>query len=129
VPKIEQCVCPKEVLAHHGRIDQKRAGKMAVELNGLNLRTDRKLRDSWRNLYRTEPPKKIARSLLIQGIGYRMQENAMGGLKSSTRRLLMRAAASVADGREPRRRLQPHRKTGNGAGARVGRRNPSGHGA
>src|SRR5580700_2672320 len=82
---------------------------MAVELNGLNLRTDRKLRDSWRNLYRTEPPKKIARSLLIQGIGYRMQENAMGGLKSSTRRLLMRAAASVADGREPRRRLQPPR--------------------
>jgi hypothetical protein len=46
----------------------------------------------------TEPPKKIDRSLLIQGVGYRMQENALGGLKSSTRRLLMRAAETVAGG-------------------------------
>jgi Protein of unknown function (DUF2924) len=74
--------------------------KLAADLKGLALRTDRELRDSWRSLYGTEPPKKIHRSLLIQGVGYRMQENGLGGLKSSTRRQLMRAAENVAGGRD-----------------------------
>ena len=76
--------------------------KLAAELEGLTRRTDRELRDSWRSLYGTEPPKKIDRSLLIQGVGHRMQEHALGGLKPSTRRLLMRAAENVATGRNLR---------------------------
>jgi hypothetical protein len=76
--------------------------KLAADLKGLTLRSDRELRDSWRSLYGTEPPKKIDRSLLVQGVGYRMQENALGGLKSSARRLLMRAAENVAGGRDIR---------------------------
>jgi hypothetical protein len=76
--------------------------KLADDLKGLSLRTDSELRDSWRSLYRTEPPKKIGRSLLIQAIGYRMQENAVGELKSSIRRLLMRAAENVVGGRDIR---------------------------
>jgi DUF2924 family protein len=72
--------------------------KLADDLKDLTLRTERELRDSWRSLYRTEPPNKIDRSLLIQGVGYRIQENALGGLKSATRRLLMRAAENVAAG-------------------------------
>jgi hypothetical protein len=76
--------------------------KLAADLKVLTLRSDRELRDSWLSLYGAEPPKKIDRSLLIQGIGYRIQENALGGLKCSTRRLLMRAAENVAGGRDIR---------------------------
>jgi DUF2924 family protein len=76
--------------------------ELAADLQGLTLRTGRELRDSWRSLYGIEPPKKIDRSLLIQGVGYRMQENALGGLKPSTRRLLTRAAENAAGGRDLR---------------------------
>ena len=73
--------------------------KLADDLKGLTLRADSELRDSWRSLYGTEPPKRVDRSLLIQAVGYRMQENALGELKASTHRLLMRAAENVAAGR------------------------------
>jgi hypothetical protein len=76
--------------------------KLSADLRGLALQTDRELRDNWRSLYGAEPPKKIYRSMLIQGVGYRMQENAIGGLKASTRRLLMRAAEDAAAGRNLR---------------------------
>jgi hypothetical protein len=76
--------------------------KLAADLKGLTLRSDRELRDSWRSLYGTEPPKKIDRSLLVQGVGYRMQERALGGLKSSSRRLLLRVGEDVAGGRDIR---------------------------
>ena len=74
--------------------------ELAGELKHLALRADGELRDCWRSLYGTEPPKRIDRSLLILAIAYRMQENAFGGLKASTRRLLMRAAENVAAGQD-----------------------------
>jgi len=76
--------------------------KLANDLKGLTLRSERELRDDWRRLYGTEPPKMIDRSLLIQGVGYRMQEHALGGLKPSTRRLLMRAAENAVGSRTKR---------------------------
>ena len=74
--------------------------KLAQDLKDLETRSDDELKEHWRNLYRTEPPRKIHRSLLIAAIAYRMQENALGGaLKSSVRRHLMRVASNAADGR------------------------------
>jgi hypothetical protein len=73
--------------------------ELADDLKHLTLRADRELRDSWRSLYGTEPSKRLDRSLLIQAIGYRMQENGLGKLKASTQRLLMRTAENVAAGR------------------------------
>jgi DUF2924 family protein len=84
------------------RLPKGSAEKLAAKLKGLTLLSDRELRDSWRSLYGIEPPNKIDRSLLIQGVGYRIQENASGGLKSSTRRLLIRAAENVAAGQDIR---------------------------
>jgi hypothetical protein len=81
------------------RLSRTEPEKLADDLKGMTLRADSELRDSWRSLYRTEPPKKVDRSLLILAIAYRMQENACGGLKASTHRLLMRAAEKVAAGR------------------------------
>jgi Protein of unknown function (DUF2924) len=46
-----------------------------------------------------EPPLRLRRSLLVRALAYRLQEKALGGLKSTTRRLL----ASGADDTTARR--------------------------
>jgi Protein of unknown function (DUF2924) len=73
--------------------------KLAQDLKDLEARRDDELKEHWRNLYGTEPPRKIHRSLLIAAIAYRMQGNALGGLKPSTRRHLLRVAGNATDGR------------------------------
>jgi len=50
------------------------------------------MQERWRTLYQTAPPARISSSLLLKAIAYRLQEHALGGLKSSTRRLLERVA-------------------------------------
>jgi len=57
------------------------------------------LKQRWRVLYRTEAPVHIGRALLLQAAAYRLQERVLGGLKSSTRRLLERAAEDNVDRR------------------------------
>ena len=75
--------------------------KLAQDLKDLGTRGHEELKERWRNLFGTEPPRKIHRSLLIAAIAYRMQENALGGaLKPSVRRHLIRVARSAADGRQ-----------------------------
>ena len=76
------------------RLSKAGPGKLADDLKGLTLRADCELRDSWRSLYETEPPKRVDRSLLIQAIGYRMQENALPNLESVSSN--NRSAASAA---------------------------------
>jgi len=68
------------------------ADKLAA-LRGLDTKA---LRERWRALYGTEPPVRISPSLLHQAVAYRLQERALGGVKSSTRRLLERVAAEGA---------------------------------
>ena len=69
-----------------------------AELRGLDLTA---LEQRWRVLYRTEAPVHIGRALLLQAVAYRLQERVLGGLKSSTHRLLERAAEDKADRRPP----------------------------
>ena len=73
--------------------------KLAKELKDLETRGDNELKDRWRSLYGTKPPQKIHRSLLIAAIAHRMQENALGALKSSVRRHLLQAANNPAPSR------------------------------
>ena len=47
------------------------------------------LKQQWRALYNSEPPLRISRKLLTRAVAYRIQEQLHGGLKLSTRRLLM----------------------------------------
>ena len=77
--------------------------KLAQELKDLETRGDDELKDRWRSLYGTKPPQKIHRSLLIAAVAHRMQENALGGLKSSVRRHLMQAANNPSTPR-----ISPH---------------------
>ena len=85
-------------MRHGVSVDQ--AEKLAQDLKDLGTRGDDELKERWRNLYGTEPPRKIHRSLLIPAIAYRMQENALGALKPSVRRHLMRVTSNTAEGRQ-----------------------------
>jgi hypothetical protein len=69
-----------------------------AELRGLDATT---LRQRWRVLYRTEAPVHMGQALLLQAVAYRLQERVLGGLKSSTRRMLERAAEDNVDRRPP----------------------------
>ncbi len=53
------------------------------------------LRAEWRRLYRTSPPKKIGRDLLELAVAWKLQERALGGLTSATRRRLADLAQTL----------------------------------
>ena len=77
-------------------VSEVKSDKLAQELKDLETRGDDELKNRWRSLYGTKPPQKIHRSLLIAAVAHRMQENALGALKSSVRRHLMQAANNPA---------------------------------
>jgi hypothetical protein len=82
---------------------------LAEELAALENLTVTALKQRWRVLYHTEAPARISRSLLFQAVAYRLQEQALGGRKSSTCRLLERFAQRRApDCRPNRRRPDSH---------------------
>src|ERR1700674_6142530 len=70
--------------------------KLTKDLKDLETQRDDELKNRWHSLYGTKPPQKIHRSLLIAAVAHRMQENALGALKSSVRRHLMEAANNPA---------------------------------
>ncbi len=57
------------------------------------------LKDHGRALYSSQPPHRISRELLTRAVAYRFQEQVHGGLKPSTRRLLLRLANDARSGR------------------------------
>ena len=59
-----------------------------ARLIGLEALTTADLRIEWRRLYRTMPPTRLSRDLLIRGVAYMVQERAHGGLNLSARRRL-----------------------------------------
>ena len=69
---------------------------LAHEIAALRRATPADLKERWRSLYCTEPPRRISRDLLIRALAYRIQEKALGGLKPSTRRLLAKVAADAS---------------------------------
>jgi hypothetical protein len=61
---------------------------------GLAELTSQQVREEWRRLYRSQPPR-LSRDLLIRTIAYRMQELAYGGLSKATTRKLMISAKEL----------------------------------
>jgi hypothetical protein len=61
---------------------------------GLAELTSQQLRQEWRRLYRSQPPR-LSRDLLIRTIAYRIQELAYGGLSKATTRQLMISAKEL----------------------------------
>jgi hypothetical protein len=68
---------------------------LTEQLASLRTLSLRELKTHWRELYRTQPPPRISKNLLTRAIAYRLQEQALGGLSSATRRLLGSIAAST----------------------------------
>jgi len=64
------------------------AESVAAKLAALETMDPAALRGEWRRLYRAEPPKHVARELLMLGVGWKIQEQAYGGLRGTTRRIL-----------------------------------------
>ena len=63
-------------------------GGLDRQLTGLDQLSHGQLQDEWRRLYRSPPPKRMSRDILALGIAWKLQEQALGGPKSTTRRLL-----------------------------------------
>ena len=72
---------------------------LAHEIAALRQATSVDLKERWRSLYCTEPPRRISRDLLVRALAYRIQEKALGGLKPATRRLLAKVAAHASANR------------------------------
>lgn len=62
--------------------------RLTLGLATLNELTAPQLREEWRRLHRSQPPR-LSRDLLVRMIAYRMQELAHGGLSKATRRQLL----------------------------------------
>ena len=56
------------------------------------------LKEQWRELYGSQPPHRVSRELLTRAVAYRIQEQAFGGLKPYTRRLLVRLGNNSRSG-------------------------------
>ena len=69
---------------------------LAHESAALRRATAADLKERWRVLYSTEPPRRISRDLLMRALAYRIHEKALGGLKPSTRRLLAKVEADAS---------------------------------
>src|ERR1700687_4321484 len=107
--RIEQCVVvPDE---ERGAMKQGSKGerdpqKLTAQLDRLGELSPEELRARWQTLFGADPPAKLRSSLLVQGIAYRLQQKALGGLKPATVRLLER----IADDAAARRKAAPTRE-------------------
>ena len=71
--------------------DLVRTVKILAELDLADLRRE------WTRHFGTAPSRRILRSLLVQAIAYRLQEDATGRIKPATRRILGRVVAGDAE--------------------------------
>jgi len=77
------------VLSEIGHLGERSATEsVGAKLQALERMDHAALRAEWRRLYRAEPPKRVARELLTLGVGWKIQEQAYGGLRAVTRRTL-----------------------------------------
>lgn len=71
----------------------------SLRLASLKSSSIAELKQQWRAVYHSEPPHRISRELLTRAVAYRIQERVYGGLKPSTRKMLLRLADDARSGR------------------------------
>jgi hypothetical protein len=74
---------------------EKMRANISDQIAALRALSRQQLLEIWRKLYRRPAPTGIRRELMIPFIAYRIQENAYGGLKASTRSELRRIARGI----------------------------------
>ena len=92
------------------KVSDKEHEKLSAEIASLQSLDLAQLRSQWKLLYEIEAPPHLSRDWLRRAVAYRIQENALGGLKPATRRLLERVAED-ARVRKPSN-VAPTRKVG-----------------
>src|SRR5215472_8519966 len=107
------CVCPR---GGRACMQKERFSKSPeatrLRLASLKSASIAELKQQWRSHYGSNPPHRISRELLTRAVAYRIQEQVYGGLKPSTRKLLMRLANEARSGRP----LRPEPAAGAPAG-------------
>ncbi len=82
--------------------------KSALDIAAEIIRLERlpldHLRDEWRRLHQTPPPKRLSRDILLRGITYKLQENALGGLSKANQRSLQSSGFAETS---PGKKLRP----------------------
>lgn len=71
------------------------ADTVSARLSALQEMDYAALRAEWRRLYRAQPPKRVARDLLVLGVAWRIQEQAYGGLGAADKRRLAELSRSL----------------------------------
>ena len=71
-------------------------GAVAAQLRALEPMDGADLRAEWRRLYRSTPPKRVSRELLILGVAWKIQERVQGGFSAATNRRLAALTRSLA---------------------------------
>jgi hypothetical protein len=77
------------------------AAQVATALQALNAMDYAGLQREWRQLYRTEPPNRTSRGLLLRALAHHVQAEAFGGLRPAAQRRLARVAEELSAGRTP----------------------------
>ena len=83
---------------HHSSHEVSGSAAIEARLARLAETPTRDLRTEWRRQYRTEPPSKLSRDLLIRALAYKIQEQASGGPDAVLKRRLRKLAEQLAAG-------------------------------
>ncbi|MGO9451361.1 MAG: DUF2924 domain-containing protein [Candidatus Binataceae bacterium] len=70
---------------------------VGAALSALSLLDPEELNARWKTAYGSDPPDRLRRPLMIQALAYRLQEQAIGGLKPATRRRLRSVAGDAGE--------------------------------
>ena len=81
------------------------SNELQEEVEGLRRLSRQQLRDRWRALYKTAPPKAFTPDLMARGIAWRLQEKALGGIPPEVRRLLAEGGEGTPVRRRPAARV------------------------
>ena len=95
-----------------GRRDAGSEGAVAVKLQALEQMDYAALSSEWRRLYRSPPPKRVSRALLMLGVAWKIQEQAYGGLGAATKRRLADLTKSMERDGDVTRNRVAHLKPG-----------------
>jgi hypothetical protein len=73
------------------------ASSVAANLQALQNMSRSALAEEWRRHYRSLPPKRLSRDLLMLAIAWKLQELSQGGLRPASSRRLAELASGMAE--------------------------------
>ena len=86
--------------------------EMSSKIQALPRLQKSELQALWEELFDKPPHPRLRRELMVPILAYRIQENAYGGLKLSTRKRLQKLAQELTRNREAPLQIMPQLKPG-----------------